>query len=69
MSRFIAALPMSSELSIRYSVRDAAGDSVKSAISHTFIHDSRDDPFVATKGSYLKLRQVRFSRSPRTSSY
>ncbi|GAA5899940.1 SAM complex subunit SAM50 [Sporobolomyces salmoneus] len=39
------------------SVRDAAGASVKSALSHTFTRDTRDDPFIATRGFYLKLRQ------------
>ena len=40
------------------SVRDAAGASVKSAISHTFTRDTRDDPFIATRGFYLRLKQV-----------
>ncbi|GAA5854270.1 hypothetical protein JCM5353_000195 [Sporobolomyces roseus] len=39
------------------SVRDAAGASVKSAISHTFTRDTRDDPFIATRGFYLRLKQ------------
>ncbi|GAA5945005.1 SAM complex subunit SAM50 [Sporobolomyces koalae] len=39
------------------SVRDSAGPSVKSAVSHTFTRDSRDDPFIATRGFYLKLKQ------------
>ncbi|GAA5954097.1 hypothetical protein JCM3765_005289 [Sporobolomyces pararoseus] len=39
------------------SVRDAAGASVKSALSHTFTRDTRDDPFIATRGFYLKLKQ------------
>lgn len=39
------------------SVREAAGQSVKSAVSHTFVRDSRDDPFVPTRGAYARLRQ------------
>jgi len=39
------------------SVRNAAGLSVKSSLSHTFVRDTRDDPFIATKGSYLRLMQ------------
>ncbi|BGP34898.1 hypothetical protein JCM10296v2_006722 [Rhodotorula toruloides] len=39
------------------SMRDAAGPTVKSSISHTFTRDTRDDPFVATRGHYLRLRQ------------
>ncbi|GAA6064252.1 hypothetical protein JCM10212_006401 [Sporobolomyces blumeae] len=39
------------------SVRDAAGASVKSALSHTFTRDTRDDPFIATRGFYLRLKQ------------
>ncbi|KAL7342275.1 DEAD/DEAH box helicase domain protein [Rhodotorula toruloides] len=39
------------------SMRDAAGPTVKSSLSHTFTRDTRDDPFVATRGHYLRLRQ------------
>ncbi|EGU11144.1 DEAD/DEAH box helicase domain protein [Rhodotorula toruloides ATCC 204091] len=39
------------------SMRNAAGPTVKSSISHTFTRDTRDDPFVATRGHYLRLRQ------------
>ncbi|GAA5984773.1 hypothetical protein JCM10908_003498 [Rhodotorula pacifica] len=39
------------------SIREAAGPSVKSALSHTFTRDTRDDPFASTKGSFLKLKQ------------
>lgn len=40
-------------------MRNAAGPTVKSSISHTYTRDTRDDPFVATRGHYLRLRQVR----------
>ncbi|GAA6043499.1 hypothetical protein JCM8097_002242 [Rhodosporidiobolus ruineniae] len=39
------------------SIRNSAGPSVKSAISHTFTHDTRDDPFLATRGAFVKLKQ------------
>ncbi|GAA5863064.1 hypothetical protein JCM3774_001409 [Rhodotorula dairenensis] len=39
------------------SIREAAGPSVKSALSHTFTRDTRDDPFASTRGSFLKLKQ------------
>lgn len=39
-------------------IREAAGPSVKSALSHTFTCDTRDDPFASTRGSFLKLKQV-----------
>ena len=39
-------------------IREAAGPSVKSALSHTFTRDTRDDPFASTRGSFLKLKQV-----------
>lgn len=39
------------------SIRNAAGPSVKSALSHTMVRDTRDDPFIATSGSYLRLMQ------------
>ncbi|KPV72638.1 uncharacterized protein RHOBADRAFT_29811 [Rhodotorula graminis WP1] len=39
------------------SIRDAAGPSVKSAISHVFMRDTRDDPFVSTRGAFVKLKQ------------
>ena len=37
------------------SIREAAGPSIKSALSHTFMRDSRDDALLGTKGSYVKL--------------
>ncbi|BGP51246.1 hypothetical protein JCM10450v2_007175 [Rhodotorula kratochvilovae] len=39
------------------SIRNAAGPSVKSALSHTFVRDTRDDPFVSTTGAFVKLKQ------------
>ncbi|GAA5826820.1 hypothetical protein JCM11251_002906 [Rhodosporidiobolus azoricus] len=39
------------------SIRNSAGPSTKSALSHTFTHDTRDDPFLSTRGAFLKLRQ------------
>jgi outer membrane protein assembly factor BamA len=42
-----------------YSVREAAGQTVKSSISHVLVRDTRDDPFMASKGSYLRMKQVR----------
>ncbi len=39
------------------SVREAAGQSVKSAVSHTFQRDTRDDPFVPSRGAFTRLRQ------------
>ena len=38
-------------------IRNAAGLSVKSAISHTLLRDTRDDPFIASRGSYFRLMQ------------
>jgi hypothetical protein len=40
-------------------IRESAGHSFKSALSHTMVHDTRDDPFTATRGLYLRLFQVR----------
>lgn len=40
-----------------YSIRNAAGLSVKSALSHTLLRDTRDDPFIATRGMYTRLVQ------------
>ncbi|KAK4055453.1 hypothetical protein OIO90_003291 [Microbotryomycetes sp. JL221] len=39
------------------SIREAAGDSVKSAMSHTWTRDTRDDLMTATRGSLIKARQ------------
>ncbi|KAL7009651.1 hypothetical protein EMMF5_000559 [Cystobasidiomycetes sp. EMM_F5] len=38
-------------------IRNAAGLSVKSALSHTLLRDTRDDPFIATRGMYTRLVQ------------
>lgn len=38
-------------------MRHAAGSSIKSALFHNWVHDSRDDKVTATRGSYLKLSQ------------
>jgi len=40
------------------SIREAAGFTVKSALSHTFLHDTRDSVAVPARGLYLKLSQV-----------
>nr|CAG8527105.1 5896_t:CDS:10 [Entrophospora candida] len=39
------------------SIRESAGHSLKSSISHTFIYDSRDDIMLPSTGYYLKLFQ------------
>ncbi|GAA6024575.1 hypothetical protein JCM10207_008658 [Rhodosporidiobolus poonsookiae] len=39
------------------SIRNSAGPSVKSSVSHTFTHDTRDDAFIATRGAFVKLKQ------------
>ena len=38
-------------------MRKAAGHTLKSALSHSFISDTRNDPFIATRGRYLRLMQ------------
>ena len=38
------------------SIREAAGQSVKSSIFHTYVRDSRDNAIMGTSGGYLKLR-------------
>lgn len=42
-------------------IREAAGQTVKSSISHTLVRDTRDDLFMASTGSYLRMKQVRCS--------
>ena len=37
------------------SMREAAGESLKSSISHTYLLDTRDDRMMANKGVYAKL--------------
>lgn len=39
-------------------IRQAAGQSVKSALSHTLVHDSRDNTVMGSKGLFAKLIQV-----------
>ena len=38
-------------------MRQAAGRTTKSAISHNLMRDTRDDPFLATRGTYWRLAQ------------
>ncbi|EMD31954.1 hypothetical protein CERSUDRAFT_119283 [Gelatoporia subvermispora B] len=37
------------------SIREAAGQNIKSAVSHTWVRDTRDDRLVGTRGSFLKF--------------
>ncbi|TFY51820.1 hypothetical protein EVJ58_g10363 [Rhodofomes roseus] len=37
------------------SIREAAGPSMKSALSHTYMRDTRDDALLGTRGSYVKV--------------
>ncbi|SGY73837.1 BQ5605_C005g03321 [Microbotryum silenes-dioicae] len=39
------------------SIRNAAGPSVKSSLSHTLTRDTRDDLFAPTQGSFLRFKQ------------
>ncbi|KAH9922450.1 surface antigen-domain-containing protein [Amylocystis lapponica] len=39
------------------SMREAAGQSVKSAVSHSWSRDTRDDRLLGTRGAYLKFLQ------------
>ncbi|TDL19639.1 mitochondrial protein [Rickenella mellea] len=39
------------------SIRESAGQTLKSAVSHTWSHDTRDDRTTATRGSYIKTFQ------------
>ena len=36
-------------------MRQSAGTSVKSSLSHTFLYDTRDDKITATRGAYGKF--------------
>ena len=36
-------------------IREAAGETLKSSIFHSWIHDTRDDRIAATRGHYAKL--------------
>ena len=38
-------------------MRESAGVSLKSALSHTFLLDTRDDKMAATRGAYGKIYQ------------
>ena len=38
-------------------MRQSAGTSVKSSLSHTFLYDTRDDKISATRGAYGKIFQ------------
>lgn len=38
-------------------MREAAGQTLKSSVSHTWTRDTRDDKFTATRGLYTKLFQ------------
>ena len=38
-------------------MRQSAGTSVKSSLSHTFLYDTRDDKIAATRGAYGKFFQ------------
>ena len=38
-------------------MRQSAGTSVKSSLSHTFLYDTRDDKITATRGAYGKIFQ------------
>jgi outer membrane protein assembly factor BamA len=46
------------EWSAEDSIRELANPSTKSAISHTFTSDTRDDPQTGTRGRLLKLTHV-----------
>ena len=37
------------------SIREAAGPSIKSAVAHSYVRDTRDDALLGTRGSYVKL--------------
>ncbi|KZT10437.1 uncharacterized protein LAESUDRAFT_644455 [Laetiporus sulphureus 93-53] len=39
------------------SMREAAGQSIKSAVLHSWVRDTRDDKLLGTRGSYLKFIQ------------
>ncbi|ORZ20668.1 surface antigen-domain-containing protein [Absidia repens] len=39
------------------SIRDEAGQSLKSSLNHTFIRDRRDDMFLPSNGYYIRLSQ------------
>lgn len=49
-----------SEIDWRCRIREEAGSSVRSALTHSWIYDSRDDPsgMSGTRGIYFKTLQV-----------
>ncbi|KIY43211.1 hypothetical protein FISHEDRAFT_53949 [Fistulina hepatica ATCC 64428] len=53
ITRHICDLTPSASISIRR----CAGQSLKTSISHTYVHDSRDDRLAATRGYYAKITQ------------
>ncbi|KAJ3146274.1 hypothetical protein HDU86_000490 [Geranomyces michiganensis] len=40
-----------------WSIRKDAGHSLKSALSHSFTRDHRDDPMLPTRGTYVRVRE------------
>ncbi|KAJ7583682.1 surface antigen-domain-containing protein [Mycena floridula] len=50
-------------------IREAAGQSVKTSISHTWIKDTRDDRMAATRGWYAKVWHEIASVSPRPTTF
>lgn len=44
------------------SVRELARPSTKSALSHTYTRDTRDDPWLGTRGQLLKITHVSYSK-------
>ena len=57
MSYEVLNLAQPSKLTATGRIRNAAGLSVKSALSHTLLHDTRDDPVLSTRGSYFRAMQ------------
>ncbi|KDQ60316.1 hypothetical protein JAAARDRAFT_152890 [Jaapia argillacea MUCL 33604] len=53
VSRHIGSLTPTASISMR----EAAGETFKSSISHTWTRDTRNDRIAATRGSYLKFLQ------------
>ncbi|KAJ3187076.1 hypothetical protein HDU85_007114 [Gaertneriomyces sp. JEL0708] len=40
-----------------FSIRQDAGDTLKSSIGYTYVKDHRDDPMLPTQGSYIKIKE------------
>ena len=38
-------------------MREAAGQNIKSALSHCWVRDTRNDRLIGTRGAYMKLSQ------------